>query len=107
MLAETVDIEIAAFGGSISSPGMNNFTYKSNFRTIADNYTLPLTYISNTTKNGNDPLTGAQILGFKWWNFAFPTLVDSGTNAIPAAAKVRKGQSVVECIHTLRTIADQ
>ena len=84
MLAETVDIEIAAFGGSISSPGMNNFTYKSNFRTIADNYTLPLTYISNTTKNGNDPLTGAQILGFKWWNFAFPTLVDSGTNAIPA-----------------------
>jgi hypothetical protein len=44
---------------------------------------LPLTYISNNTKNGNDPMTGAQILGFKWWNFAFPTLVDSGTNAIP------------------------
>jgi len=49
----------------------------------ADNYTLPVTYISNSTKNGNDPLTGAAILGFKWWKFAFPTLVDSGTNAIP------------------------
>jgi hypothetical protein len=83
MLAESVDIEIAAFGGSVSSPGMNNFTYTSHFRNSADNYSLPLTYISNNTKNGNDPMTGAQIIGFKWWNFAFPTLVDSGTNAIP------------------------
>jgi uncharacterized protein DUF4382 len=83
MLAESVNIEIAAFGGSISSPGMNNFSYTSHFPTSGDNYTLPLTYISNATKNGNDPLSGAQIFGFKWWNFAFPTLVDSGTSAIP------------------------
>ena len=84
--ADTVDIEIAAFGGSISSPGMNNFTYTRHFGQTAnnpDNYSLALTYISNSTKNGNDPLTGASILGFKWWNFAFPTIVDSGTNAIP------------------------
>src|SRR5207302_4793299 len=59
MLAETVDIEIAAFGGSISSPGMTNFTYKSNSRTIADNYTLPLTYISNNTNNAHEPVTAA------------------------------------------------
>jgi hypothetical protein len=86
MTADTVDVEIAAFGGSISSPGMNNFTYTRHFGIIAnnpDNYSLPLTYISNSTPNGKDPVTGASILGFKWWNFAFPTIVDSGTNAIP------------------------
>jgi Domain of unknown function (DUF4382) len=81
--ADTVDIEIAHFDGSISSPGMNNFTYTRRFANAADNYSLPLTYISNSTPNGKDPLSGAAILGFKWWNFAFPTIVDSGTNAIP------------------------
>jgi hypothetical protein len=83
MLANTVDIEIAHFDGSISSPGMNNFTYTRHFMDIADNYSLPMTYISNSTPNGKDPLSGAAILGFKWWNFAFPAIVDSGTNAIP------------------------
>ena len=83
MLAETVDIEVAHFDGSISAPGMNNFTYTRHFVDTADNYSLPMTYISSSTKNGNDPISGAPILGFKWWNFAFPTLVHSGANAIP------------------------
>ena len=82
MPADTVDIEIATFGGSISSPGMNNFTYTRHFVDTADNYSLPMTYISSSTKNGTDSL-GNTIFGFKWWNFAFPTIVDSGTNAIP------------------------
>jgi hypothetical protein len=82
MPADTVDIEIATFGGSISSPGMNNFTYTRHFVDTADNYSLPMTYISSSTKNGADSL-GNTIFGFKWWNFAFPTIVDSGTNAIP------------------------
>lgn len=82
MTADTVDVEIAAFGGSISLPGMNNFTYTRKFGNAADNYSLPLTYISNSTPNGKDPITGASILGFKWWNFAFPTILDSGANAI-------------------------
>ena len=82
MLADTVDIEIATFGGSISSPGMNNFTYTRHFVDTADNYSLPMTYISSSTKNGTDSI-GNTIFGFKWWNFAFPTIVDSGTNAIP------------------------
>src|ERR1700719_1778794 len=79
MPADTVDIEIATFGGSISSPGMNNFTYTRHFVDTADNYSLPMTYISSSTKNGADSL-GNTIFGFKWWNFAFPTIVDSGTN---------------------------
>ncbi len=82
MPADTVDIEIATFGGSISSPGMNSFTYTRHFVDTADNYSLPMTYISSSTKNGTDSL-GNTIFGFKWWNFAFPTSVDSGTNAIP------------------------
>jgi hypothetical protein len=28
-------------------------------------------------------MTGSAITGFKWWNFTFPTIVDSGSNAIP------------------------
>ena len=48
-----------------------------------DNYTFALPYISSASPNGTDPSSGAAIAGFKWWNFTFPTIVDSGTNAIP------------------------
>ena len=89
LVAQTVDIEIARFEGAISSPNSANFTYTRVFSspTSPDNYTKQMIYISNTTPNGKDPLTGAKITGFKWWNFAFPTLVDSnataGDNPIP------------------------
>jgi hypothetical protein len=39
-------------------------------------------FISGSTANGSDPQSGAAISGFKWWNFTFPTIVDSGANAI-------------------------
>ena len=87
--ALTVDIEIARFEGSISSPNSANFTYTRVFSspTSPDNYTKQMIYISNATPNGHDPLNGVKITGFKWWNFAFPTLVDSnataGDNPIP------------------------
>jgi hypothetical protein len=43
-------------------------------------------YISNSTLNGHDPMNGQQIKGFKWWNFAFPTIVDSSvTSSNPIA----------------------
>jgi hypothetical protein len=84
--AQTVDIEIARFGGNISSPGQASFVYKRDFVGTADDYTKTMFYIMNTTPNGNDPLTGAAIKGFKWWNFAFPTLLDSiVTSANPIA----------------------
>lgn len=81
LVAQTVDIEIARFEGSISSPNSSNFTYTRNFATGSDNYTKQMVYISNGTSNGNDPLNGAKITGYKWWNFAFPTLVDSNATA--------------------------
>ena len=43
---------------------------------------MQLPFISSSTPNGNDPQTGNAITGFKWWNFTYPTIVDSGTNAI-------------------------
>ena len=82
LVAETVDIEIASFGGSISSPGQTTFVYTRAFATSKDDYTKTMFYIDGATPNGRDPLSGASIFGFKWWYFAFPTIVDSGMNAI-------------------------
>jgi hypothetical protein len=41
--------------------------------------------------NGHDPQSGNPITGFKWWNFTFPTIVDSGTNAISDFANATNG----------------
>ena len=93
LVAQTVDIEIAHFEGSISSPGPSTFTYSRKFATSTDNYTQVMPYISSSTPNGKDPLTGASILGFKWWFFAFPTIVDSGTNAISDFVSATSGSA--------------
>jgi len=83
LVAQAIDIEIARYDGSISSVNANNFTYTRKFNTSTDDYTFALPYISSSSPNGTDPSSGAAITGFKWWNFTFPTIVDSGTNAIP------------------------
>lgn len=84
LVAQTVDIEIARFDGSISASNLTGFTYTRNFHTASDDYTVTLLFISSGSANGSDPMTGAAITGFKWWNFTFPTIVNSGTPAIPA-----------------------
>jgi hypothetical protein len=76
LVADTVDIEIARYDGAISNANANNFTYTRKFRTVSDDYTFTLPYISGKTANINGDT------GFEWWNFAFPTVVDSGQNAI-------------------------
>lgn len=81
-VAQTIDIEIARYDGAISAVNANNFTYTRKFKTSGDDYTFSLPYISSTTPNGSDPSSGAPIVGFKWWSFTFPTIVDSGTNAV-------------------------
>ncbi len=91
LVAQTVDIEIARFDGTISAPGAASFVFTRNFDTTKDNYTKTMDYISSTTPNGKDPLTGAAITGFKWWNFAFPTIVDSGSNAVTDFVNATKG----------------
>jgi len=81
LVADTVDIEIARFDGLISSPNMTSFVYTRNFTDLTDDYTKTMFYISNSTLNGHDPVNGQQIKGFKWWNFAFPTIVDSNVTS--------------------------
>jgi hypothetical protein len=81
LVAQTVDIENAVFRGTISSPTTTAFTYTRNFHSAADDYTISLNYISSSTPNGKDA-NGNPITGFKWWNFVFPTVVDSGASAI-------------------------
>jgi len=81
LVAQTVDIEAAKYDGSISSPTDTDFTYTRSFNTASDDYTETLPYISADTPNGTDA-SGNAIDGFKWWDFTYPTVVDSGTNAI-------------------------
>ena len=82
LVAQTIDIETARYDGSISAVNANNFTYTRKFNTPGDDYTFSLPYIASSTPNGSDPMTGSPITGFKWWSFTYPTIVDSGTNAI-------------------------
>jgi hypothetical protein len=81
LVAQSIDIETAAYDGTISTPTMSGFTYTRNFRTQSDDYVYTLDYIAAASANGTDD-TGTAILGYKWWNFAYPTLLTSGTDAV-------------------------
>ncbi len=81
MVAQTIDIEVAKYDGKISAPNMSGFTYTRLFRTATDDYTVTLPYIDSATANGTDPM-GNPISGYQWWNFAYPTVVTNGANAI-------------------------
>jgi hypothetical protein len=81
LVAQSIDIETAVYDGKISAANSTGFTYTRNFATALDNYTMTLPYVDSMSANGIDA-NGNAINGFKWWNFAFPTVVDSGSNAI-------------------------
>jgi hypothetical protein len=82
MIAQSIDIETAIYDGQISAPGQSSFTLTRSFRTATDDYVKTLNYIGNATANGADD-AGTAIAGFKWWNFAYPTvLMDGGMTAI-------------------------
>jgi hypothetical protein len=80
LVAQSVDIETAAYSGTISAANSTGFTDTHTFRTATDNYTVSLDYINSMTANGKDS-NGNAITGFKYWDFAYPTLVTSGSNA--------------------------
>jgi hypothetical protein len=82
LVAQDIDIETADYSGTISAPSTSGFTYTHNFVRAVDDYTVTLNYIASATANGNDPVSGMALTGYKWWNFAFPTMVDSGANAV-------------------------
>lgn len=80
LVAQSVDIETAAYSGTISAANSTGFTDTRTFHTATDDYTVSLNYIDGTTANGKDS-NGNAITGFKYWDFAYPTLVTSGSNA--------------------------
>jgi Domain of unknown function (DUF4382)/Domain of unknown function (DUF5666) len=80
LVAQTIDIETAAYTGTISAANSTGFTDTRTFHTATDNYKVTLDYIASTTANGKDS-SGNAVTGFKYWNFAYPTLVTSGANA--------------------------
>jgi Domain of unknown function (DUF4382) len=77
MVADTVDIETAAFGGHITNADSTGFTYTSQYVAASDDYSLTLGYIAGTTDNGFDDSNNL-IQGFKWWYFTYPTDVTYG-----------------------------
>jgi hypothetical protein len=79
------------FDGVITGASLTDFTYTRTFRDSLDDYTVTLPYISSSTPNGHDPMSGMAIAGFKWWNFTFPTIVDSGSTAISDFATATNG----------------
>ncbi len=81
LVAQSIDIETAAYGGAISGSSATGFTYTHTFSTTTDDYAFPIDFISPTTANGSDA-NGNAIDGFKWWNFAYPAVLDSGASAI-------------------------
>ncbi len=83
LVANEIDIEIARYDGTITGSNLTGFNYTRDFHTASDDYTVPLPFIPSTMPNGNDPQSGNAITGFKFWNFTYPTIVDSGANAIP------------------------
>lgn len=80
LVAQSVDIETAAYSGTISAANSTGFTDTRTFHTITDDYTVGLSYIDGGTANGKDS-NGNAITGFKYWDFAYPTLVTSGSSA--------------------------
>jgi hypothetical protein len=77
------DIETARYDGRVSRSDMTGFTLTRVSRTAEDDYVRKLDYVENATANGKDD-GGNSITGYRWWNFAYPTLLMSGANAIVA-----------------------
>jgi hypothetical protein len=79
--AQSVDIEIAKYDGDLSPVvAGTSFQYQRTFSTSTDDYTKTLNYLYSGSANGTDPNTGTAITGFKWWDFAFPTLLEDSAN---------------------------
>jgi hypothetical protein len=82
LVAQSIDIETAVYSGTISAASTSNFVDTNTYGVAADDYTVTLDYLASASANGTDP-AGNPITGFQWWNFAYPTLANTGTAAIP------------------------
>jgi len=92
LVAQSIDIETAAYSGRISAASTSGFTYAHDYPRIIDDYSLALGYIADGTANGTDG-SGNAVSGYKYWDFAYPTLVTTGANAIPNFVSAVGGSS--------------
>jgi hypothetical protein len=81
LVAQNIEIETARYDGTISSPNTANFIYTRNFVDSTDDYVYTMNYISSTSPNGKD-FSGDALTGYKWWNFAYPTVLMDGSDAV-------------------------
>ncbi len=81
LVAQSIDIETARYDGSISVPSAMNFTYTRKFMDASDDYVYTMNYISGATPNGKD-FEGNALTGYKWWDFAYPTVLVDGSDAV-------------------------
>jgi hypothetical protein len=81
LVAQNIEIETARYDGAISSPDTANFVYTRNFVDTTDDYVYTMNYISSATANGKD-FSDDAIMGYKWWNFAYPTVLMDGSDAV-------------------------
>jgi hypothetical protein len=89
LVAQSIDIETAAYSGRISGATNTGFTYNRQFARATDDYTVTLDYISGATAN-IDP-SGNSVMGFLWWDFTLPTLATEGMNAVAAFVAATNG----------------
>jgi hypothetical protein len=80
LVAQSIDIGTAKYRGKPSPPDGAGFTLTRLYGMAEDDYTYTLDYLSSATADGMDG--GNSIDGYKWWNFAFPTVLMSGEDAI-------------------------
>ena len=90
--ALSVEIDTARYDGAISSPTNNDFEDTRVFamadgRGGKDDYSGTIDY----STGANMDQQGNAVTGFYWWNFAFPTLADTGNNAVSDFVKATGG----------------
>ena len=75
LVAQSIDIETAAYSGAISLANASNFTYTHDYVRASDDYSIALDYATAGTD-----VNGKNVNAFDYWNFAYPTLTDSTVN---------------------------
>ena len=107
-VALSVDIDGAHYDGTITSPTSTQFDYTRDFdmadgRGGKDDYTGSIDYASGTEIDQQ----GNSVTGFYWWNFEFPTLEDTGANAVPDFEKAAGGlANFGGVVGSLRTVGE-
>ncbi|MGA7823681.1 MAG: DUF4382 domain-containing protein [Steroidobacteraceae bacterium] len=90
LVAQTVDIETAAYSGTISNANATTgFTYTRDFLRTTDDYSVTLDFVPSDMADV-DP-SGSAITGFEWWNFTFPTLATTGSDAVSSFVAATNG----------------